>query len=216
LTTADDFALQLALERGLVAAEAVESAQRTAAEQSDGNVAPDGVIETLCASGALDRRALAEALAQRLGMPFVVIGERQIPGDVLGTVPRSFAIHHGVCPIAREDGAVHVALSDPLAADVLDALAHVCAQRAVPVVAATDDLQRAIARHYGHEADALEFLSSGAGESRDPSIESAGAGRDLPESDAPIIRLVQTIIRDRKSTRLNSSHNSESRMPSSA
>ena len=34
--------------------------------------------------------------------------------------------------------------------------------------------------------------------------------------EIPIVLLAQTGIRDRKSTRLNSSHNNQSRMPSSA
>ncbi len=76
MTTADDFVLQLALERGLVSAAALEDARRQAAAHTDLTAAPPSIAELLFNSGALDRRALAEAVADKFGMPFVAIGGR--------------------------------------------------------------------------------------------------------------------------------------------
>jgi general secretion pathway protein E/type IV pilus assembly protein PilB len=206
LTTADDFVLQLALERGLVAAEALESARRASAEHADLTTAPASVLESLHASGALDRRALAEALAQHLGMPFVVIGDRHIPGDVLGTLPRSFVMRHGVCAVAFADGAVQVAVADPLDVDALDGLAHVCAQPVTPVVAASDDLRRAITRHYGDETDEMEDLTGGNDRTNATDITVSASDATTKDSDAPIIRLVHSIIHEAVRRRASDIH----------
>jgi general secretion pathway protein E/type IV pilus assembly protein PilB len=207
LTTADDFVLQLALDRGLVAADAVEAARREAASHTDLTTTPPGVLELLLAHGALERRALAEAVAQNFGMPFVAIGDRQIPGDVLGALPRSFVLRHGVCPVAVEQGALHVAVPDPLDTDVLDGLAHVSAHRVTPVVAAGDDLQRAIVRHYGREADEMEDLTGGeAGGAGELSLSTSAADPTAKESDAPIIRLVHSIIHEAVRRRASDIH----------
>jgi len=206
LTTADDFVLQLAVDRGLVSAAAVESARRLAADHTDLTTAAPDVLETLFSSGALDRRALAEATAHALGMPFVVVGEHQIPGDVLASIPRSFVIRHGVCAVAFDGDAVQVAVPDPLDADVLDGLAHVCERRVVPAVAASDDLQRTIARHYGRESDELEDLTGGAGTAAGSGESISAADPTAKDNDAPIIRLVHSIIHEAVRRRASDIH----------
>lgn len=206
MTTADDFALQIALERGLVAADALESARRAAADHADLTTAPPSVLESLHASGALDRRVLAEALAQHLGMPFVAIGERQISGDVLGTLPRSFVMRHGVCAVGIADGNLQVAIADPLDADVIDGLAHVCGMPVTPVVATSDDLRRTIARHYGREADEMEDLTGGGGGAGAAEVAVSAADPTAEASDAPIIRLVHAIIHEAVRRRASDIH----------
>jgi general secretion pathway protein E/type IV pilus assembly protein PilB len=205
LTTADDFVLQLALERGLVSAAALEAARRQAAAHTDLTSAPPAVAELLFASGALDRRALAEAVADKFGMPFVAIGGRQIPGDVLGALPRSFVTRHGVCPVEVRDGALLVAVPDPLDIDVVDGLSHVAARPVLPCIAAPDDLHRAIARHYGREADAMEDLTGGQGNATDLPLEAA-ADPTATASDAPIIRLVHALIHEAVRRRASDIH----------
>jgi len=203
LTTADDFVLQLALERSLVSAEAVESARRATVIPGDQPSESPSVLETLFASGALDRRALAEATAHALGMTFVVLGEHQIAGEVLGALPRSFVLRHGVCPVAVEGDAVQVAVSDPFDADVLDSLSHLGGRRIVPVVATAPDIQRALARHYGSAAYTMEDLTAGAAA---PDRTASPDESTVSESDAPIIRLVHSIIHEAVRRRASDIH----------
>lgn len=205
MTIADDFVLQLAVERGLLSAAALEEARRQIAARTDSVAPAPAVDEWLFASGALDRRALAQVVAEEFGMPFVEIGERQISSEALGALPRSFVTRHGVCPIAVEDGVLHVAVPDPLDVDVLDGLGHVASLPVQPCVASGSDLQRAIARHYGREADAYEDLTGGQGNGE---VGAAGVSRDpsVKESDAPIIRLVHGILHEAVRRRASDIH----------
>jgi type IV pilus assembly protein PilB len=192
LTTADDYVLQLALDRGLVSAEALEASRRQVAAHTDLTTPPPALLPLLVSSGALDSRALAAEVAREFGMAFVEIGERQIAGDVLAAVPRSFVAKHGVCAVGWQGNALQVAVPDPLDAGVLDDLTHVVTHPVSPCVALRDDLERAIARHYGQQSSESENLTAIVGNPTD----SAGASSDSGASgdDAPIIRMVHQII----------------------
>lgn len=204
----DDFVIQLALARGLVAAGDVETARQRVAAHTDLTADPPRVLQLLVAAGALDLRALARSLAAELGMPFVEIGDRQISGEVLGVLPRSFVLKHGVCAFGRERGAVQVAVPDPFDVDVLDSLEHVAAQPVVPCIAAHDDLARAIARHYGRTADVMEDLTGDGGVDVSGVVLATGAPDDsgAKDSDAPIIRMVHQIIHEAVRRRASDIH----------
>ncbi|MDP2136568.1 MAG: ATPase, T2SS/T4P/T4SS family [Candidatus Didemnitutus sp.] len=205
MTTADDYVIQLALERGLVAVDQVESARRQVASHADPTTSAPSVIQVLVATGVLDGRTAAEAVAQTFGLPLWKIGDRQISGAVLGALPRSFVLKHGVCPVGWQDGALQVAVPDPLDVEVLDSLGHVSGHRVIPGVAAADDLERALARHYGREPTEMEDLTGGA-ESRAAGLGGAEPDPTEKESDAPIIGLVQTIIHEAVRRRASDVH----------
>lgn len=209
VTNTDDYVIQLALERGLVAAASVESARAQVAAHTDLTTEPPRALQLLVASGALDLPALARELARELGMPFVEIGDRQISGEILGVLPRSFVMKHGVCAVARENGGVQVAVPDPFDLEVIDSLPHVSSEPVVACVAARDDLARAIARHYGRAADEMEDLTgSGTGSAGGVSFE-AGAAADetgSKDSDAPIIRMVHQLIHEAVRRRASDIH----------
>lgn len=153
----------------------------------------------LCAGGeVLEGAALARAVAGEFGMAFVVLGARGIPGEVLAALPHSFVREHLVMPYAREAGRLLVAVADPLAVDVLDSLAHVAGTEIQPALATVDDITHAITRHYGREVPVLGELPEAGSAGSDPGAAAASVAGAEPEPagdrDAPIIRLVHSIV----------------------
>ncbi len=201
MTTADDHALRLALERGLLRPEQAEDAQRRAAAHTDPTTRPPTALEILIGDGVLDARTLAQAAAGEFGMEFVELARTTVPGDALAALPRSFVVKHQVCPVARAEGVLRVALADPLDVDALDALAPVTGLRVETCVATADDIQRAIGRYYGRDPGEPDTVLSRGGAVR--AGETAGAlagsestqeGAPAADSDAPIIQLVHSLI----------------------
>lgn len=189
MTTADDFVLQLALERGLVTRSALASAPDAA------NGGSSTVLESLVARGAVNGAALARAVAEQFDLPFVEFGAQPVAPDALAALPRAFARRRGVCPYQIEDGTLWVAVRDPLDVELLDDLAQVCALPVLPCVAGPEDLQRAIARHLAQEGDVAG--SGSAIDSTDavaPEAEPASGEATVTAEDAPLIRLVHEII----------------------
>ena len=198
MTTADDYVIQIALERGLLPPDRLEAARQRVAAQADLTAAAPGLAEILIAEGVLDPAALGQAVAAEFGMPYVSLAARQIPGEVLAALPRSFVQEHTVMPYAREGGVLHVALADPIAADVIDSLGHLAGNEIQPALASADDIARAITRYYGRGMEEFGDLPPDAarqepGPPANQSVANSEEGQ-ASDRDAPIIRLVQSII----------------------
>ncbi|MBA3850072.1 MAG: type II secretion system protein E [Opitutus sp.] len=192
MTNAEDFLLRLALDRGLVTAAAVDAVRQTGSA---------GSTEELVASGALDRQALARAVAEEFGLPFVDVAGWRIPADALRGLPRSFAVRHKVCPLALSDGVLQVAVPDPLDLSVVDAVGHAAGHPVKLCVAPAEDLRRLVARHYGSGVG--ETLSHEPGDAMDATAAESAA---MPADDAPVIRTVHEIIREAVRRRASDIH----------
>ncbi len=201
MTTADDYVIQIALERGLLQPGQLEAARGKIARSADAAIAPPGLLEVLIAEGVLDRDVLGRTVAAEFGMPYVTLGSRLIDPEILAILPRSFALEHGVVPFAREDGVLQVALADPFALDVIDSLAHVTGMKIFPALASTEDVQRTLTRHYRTAADEIggDSPMDPVAVARQPAAAPAPAALgeqegQASERDAPIIKLVQSIL----------------------
>ncbi len=145
-------------------------------------------------------------------MEFANLGALRVPADVLAQVPRALAARYRLMPLGREGAALRVAISYPLDTDGIDSLSHMLKLTIMPVVATAEDIARAINRSYGGEAGSLDQLLTNfavpeAEESVDSGVTPPAAGADTPEdSDAPIIRLVHSIISEAIQRRVSDIH----------
>ncbi len=194
MTTADDYAVQIALKRGLVSADQLAAAQERAAGHTDlTSPAPD-VLDLLATDAVLDQDALGRAVADEFGMPWVVLAERAIPAGILAALPRSFVVEHNVLPYAREGGSLHVAVADPIAVDILDSLPYLAGMVVQPALALAGDIRQAITRHYGQEAVDHEASPNTGPATASPASPTSGEEGQASDRDAPIINLVHTLI----------------------
>ncbi len=135
----------------------------------------------------MERAALGRAVAKEFGLPWVELGDCAIPQDVLDALPRNFVLDRAVIPFARKDGILQVAVSDPMAIDLMDSLAYVAGSPVGAVLATAADIRQALDRAYGWE---LSEPTGGL-----PGTEaSSGVTVSPEERDAPVIRLVQEVI----------------------
>ncbi|MCH8084128.1 MAG: hypothetical protein IH885_07815, partial [Myxococcales bacterium] len=88
--------------------------------------AADGgrLADHLLSSGRVSADQVLEALSRQLGLPVLPsIDVGNIDEDLIERVPIGFAKAHGIVPIQRTaDGAIRVAVTDPLATAPLDDL----------------------------------------------------------------------------------------------
>jgi type IV pilus assembly protein PilB len=140
----------------------------------------------------LNPAELGRALAGDLRLPWVELGDRFIPAEVLGLVARAFVLEHTVLPLSVERGVLQVAVADPLATDVLDSLAYLAGSPIQPILAAEDDIRRAITRCY---SEGMREEAAEAAGSRPPVAVNPGQGPS-DEQDAPVIKLVHELMAD--------------------
>jgi type II secretory ATPase GspE/PulE/Tfp pilus assembly ATPase PilB-like protein len=101
--------------------------------------------EVLVAMHLLGERDLAMTLARELGLPFVDLAQQPILADAVSAVPPSVILRHHVVPIDLRDGAIVVALADPLDVDARDAVRLSAGRPIVEVVAMPSQVASTIA-----------------------------------------------------------------------
>jgi type IV pilus assembly protein PilB len=201
-SAADDYVIQLAVDRGLLHPAQVDAARALQSSRSQGGAGATRLLDTLFEQGVLSPRRVAELLAAEFGMQMAPdLANLRITGDTLEMVPRSVAARHRLLPIAREGGKLRVAIADPLDTDGIDALGYIVKMPIETVVGTAEEITSAIDRFYGKDAnsidDLLNDLSVTQGQVEATAVTAEGAGPATPastEADAPIIKLVHQII----------------------
>ncbi len=200
MTPADDFVIQLALDKGVLTQAQIDAANAKIAEHTDLTTTPPKLVDTLIASRAVESRQLSKLLADEFGMPLVDLPALRVPSpEAMALIPRALAVRYTVFPFAKEGSTLKLAITDPLDVDTLDSLGHVVKINIEPSVAPADEIKHAIDRFYGKDADELDamlndFSVGGGQEATAVTTVAAGGHASAEEGDAPIIKLVHQII----------------------
>ena len=158
----------------------------------------EGVVDTLIARQVLTPANVAMAKAAQFGVEFVNVSEMRLTDDVLQAVPRHIAKKYNVVPLYRHENTVTVAMSDPSDLDTLDSLRMLLNMEVEPRVASPDDIETAIGKYYGAKEDSVSKMIQDIteGEIQISTLAEVAAVDDgsVVDADAPIIRLVNTVI----------------------
>ena len=106
--------------------------------------------------------------------------------------------HYGFVPVEENNGALVVAVSDPLNAQLLDDIRLVLKRRVEAVVATPTEIERAIKILYGVGADTMERILSDNETSAVVSLDAAPISADLGDEkiDASIIKFVNELLQE--------------------
>ncbi len=171
----------------------------------------EGLVDTLVAKKIVSAGQVAQAKASQFGVEFVNLGEMRLPDDVISAIPRHVAKKYNVVPVYRHDNTVTVALSDPSDLDTLDSLRHLLNMEVEPRVASPEDIEEAIGKYYGGAGkDSVSQMIQDIteGEIQISTLADVGAVDDgsVVDADAPIIKLVNTVIVDAFKSRASDIH----------
>jgi type IV pilus assembly protein PilB len=202
----DDYLLDFLVDMGLVSNTDVAS-MRTEADSTG-----QGVVDLLLARSLIKPADVTRAKAAQFGAEVVDLNEIRLTDEVISAVPRHIAKRYKVIPIYRNNGSVTVALSDPADLDTIDSLHHLLNQEIEVKVAPEADIEAAIERYYGGAKDdsvgkMIQDITEGEVEIGE--IGAAGGGEDdgsTVDADAPIIKLVNTIIVEAFKSRASDIH----------
>lgn len=208
MTSADEFVLQLLIDKGIVDSAAIDAARAKVDEQgSDGNPDTD-TLERLVTEHTVTQLQIAEALADEFNMEVVDLSDVRVSNEALEILPFELANRYKVFPLEADDSEVELAVCDPLDMDAIDDISHVIQRSITSRVAPLEDIEKAIHQYYdGAHADKVDSMFSG--------LEEEGAGElDLPtgeegdvgEDEAPIIRYVHMVISEALKRRASDIH----------
>jgi general secretion pathway protein E/type IV pilus assembly protein PilB len=171
----------------------------------------EGVVDTLITKKVITLAQVAQAKAAQFGVEFVNLGEMRLTDEVISAIPRHIAKKYNVVPVSRHDSTVTVAISDPSDLDTLDSLKHLLNLDVVPQVASPDDIEEALGRYYGGAREnsvdkMIQDITEGEIQISTLAEVSAKDDGSVVDADAPIIKLVNTIIVDAFKARASDIH----------
>ena len=179
---------ELWLEKGLLTAEQWEEANALQAAQG---VRLDRALVQL---GFLSERQVLDLMGERLHLPVVSLADTIIDPEIRRLLPNRYVYGKRLVPIAREDGTLMVATSDPFDLSVLDDLRLITGLHIKPLLALRDEIEKLIKTHYGVGGDTIdEMVGIGKAEEDRPLAQTS---EDLLEmaQEASVIKLVNEII----------------------
>jgi type IV pilus assembly protein PilB len=132
-----------------------------------------------------------------------------IPPSVIELVPESVARENIVLPMAQENGALKIIMSDPTDFDTVQKLTFILNKDVQPVLAPREQIIEAINRHYGQSEtesvdSMLQEFTDTAIDFSESALAAAAASQD--ESDAPVVKLVNLIIQEAINLRASDIH----------
>jgi len=197
--------LQILITRGIISAEQLAEAEEMS-RHADMRL-PDALARLGYATGEEVMRAMAE----EHGLDYVKLSDVIVPPSVLELVPESVARENVILPLAEEDGALRVIISDPNDMDTFEKLRFILNRRIEPVLAPRDAILEAINRHYGQtvaeSADSmLQEFTDTAIDFTETDDEIRPGQEKVDENSAPIVRLVQLMLNEAVQLRASDIH----------
>jgi type IV pilus assembly protein PilB len=191
------------IRRQTLSSDQVEEAQNM--QRQTGAKLPDAIVKL----GYASAEEVMSAIAEFHGLQYVDLAEMTIPPSVIELVPESVARENIVLPMAQENGALKIIMSDPTDFDTVQKLTFILNKDVQPVLAPREQIVEAINRHYGQTE--TESVDSMLQEFTDTAIDfsesaMAAAAASQDEIDAPVVKLVNLIIQEAINLRASDVH----------
>ena len=209
MTSADEFVLQLLIDKGIVDSAVIESAREQVAEEASGGNADTATLEQLLKDRTITQMQIAEALAEEFNMETVHLADVRPSAEALEVVPYELAHRYKVFPLEADDNEVELAVCDPLDMDAIDSISHVIKRSINSRVAPLEAIEKAIHQYYeGAKAGPINDMFSGMeGEEGHGELDlPTGNEAEVGEEEAPIIRYVHMVISEALKRRASDIH----------
>ena len=191
------------IKRQTLSPDQLEEAQNI--QKQTGAKLPDAIVKL----GYASSEEVMSAIAEFHGLQFVDLAELTIPPSVIELVPESVARENIVLPMAQENGALKIIMSDPTDFDTVQKLTFILNKDVQPVLAPREQIIEAINRHYGQSEtesvdSMLQEFTDTAIDFSESALAAAAAAQD--ETDAPVVKLVNLIIQEAVNLRASDIH----------
>ena len=190
---------QVLVEKGLVTVEDIDTAERVREDQGL------RLDQALIQNGALSEQDFLKVMGERLDFEIVDLPNSTIEDEAIRSLPSRFVYRNHLAPIARENGTLKVATSDPFDLYVFDEIKLLTGLQVSPVLAPRDEIDKVIKDHYGVGGDTVEEMT---GDDDLALTSSEDDSQDLLQmaQEASVIKLVNEIILEAINERASDIH----------
>jgi general secretion pathway protein E/type IV pilus assembly protein PilB len=173
------------------------SAEQLAPLRQEADAHAEGLVDLLLSRKLITSTDLAQAKAAHFGYEFINLSTLRLPDDVIKSVPRHVAKRYRAVPVSKHNGSIAVALADPSDLDAIDSLQRMVNAEIELRVATDEDIEAALNKYYGAADDSVSSMIQ---EITEGDVEVSTSKKDVSDdgavvdADAPIIKLVNTLI----------------------
>ena len=195
--------LDILLQKNLLTREAIREVRKQTG-------AGTSLEEALISQGVKPEDIIA-ARGEFLNIPVRSLADVSIPFEALDYIPEESALTYGFAPIGLKEGALEVGVTDPDNMEARDALNFLAAQKNIPYkifLITLDDFKKVIDTYKGMTGEVSKALSELETElsvetdsvrpdtgAQGTSKEKSGEENTLIVEDAPVVKIVATIVR---------------------
>ena len=199
MTSADEFVIQLIIDKELVSADTVDVARSEVAQDQEVDDEDGALIDLLVSRGHLTHELITQALADEFAMEMVDMSDVRLSPECEETVGADLAQKFTVFPLEVDDTGIQIAIFDPLDVDTIDNLGHILSKSIETKLATQDQIETAIRTHYNVAETSAEMndLFSGMEEVSNSNAATASTATSEKEGDeGPIIKYVHMLINE--------------------
>ena len=181
----EDYIVEILMDVGLIT--------RTQVEFARGHMAGHSVIDSLIQEGFITQEDVGRTLAAQNGMEFMDLSQIVVPPNIIELLPAEDAKRWKAVPIGEREGALLMAIGDPMDMQTMDDLAFKLHREVEFVCATPDSIRNSLIQYYGADAATI-------GQEMELGTEAAGA------DDAPIIKMVSILLVEAHQNRASDIH----------
>ena len=202
----DDYLVDILVDLGFVTEEQV------AGLRAEAQSASVGLVDLMVANKLIRPSDVTQAKAAHFGAEVVNLCELTITEDVVAAIPRHIAKKYRVIPVFSDGKSLVIAIADPSDLNTIDTLTHLLRAEISLQVASEEDIESALNKYYGggqktaaqdeRFKEVIEDLTKEHIEAE----KKAGDDGAIAEADAPLIKLVNSVIVDAFKMRASDIH----------
>ena len=181
---------ELLASKGLLTEEQIEEALAT--QKRSGRK----LGRTLVELGYVSEDVLIELLCTQLRIPKIDLRQQPLDPEVVKRLPETQARRFRAIPIEHNASGFLVAMSDPTDVVAMDEMAQLLGGVVRPAGAKESDLLSTIDSIYRHNERVQQLAEALDTELSDADVDLATLSQEVDETDAPVVRLLQTLFED--------------------
>jgi MSHA biogenesis protein MshE len=146
--------------------------------------------------GFVAEARLLGALSEQLKIPFIELRHFKFDNALIQSLPEAVARRFRVMPLSRENGGLLLGMADPLDLFALDEVGRILKTPVQPAVVRESELLATLDVVYRRTSEIASIAGELEGELQDSDFDLARLGADSNVTDAPVVRLLQTLFED--------------------
>jgi len=191
------------LEKKILSAEDLRKAHFYKDEQGQ------SLYQILIDQKMVDESTLILLMAEELGIPTLNLSIFKVDQKIIKLIPQKVAIRYELLPLSRVGNSLTVAMANPLNILARDDLHQLTGCEINPIFTTTKDIKQAIEGYYSETKDIDDILQDAeelAGDDLEIVQDDDGETSSVEEVDAPVIKMVNLILREAIKSRASDIH----------